>query len=43
MYNIKRNAGLDTARMERRGMLQPRQLRYIRNWKDNIKMNLRDT
>jgi hypothetical protein len=42
MYNIKRNTELDAARMERHGMLQPRQLRNIRKWKDNIKANLRD-
>jgi hypothetical protein len=42
VYRIKRNTGLDAARMKGRGMLQLRQLRKIRNWKDNIKVNLRD-
>ena len=42
MYHIKRNTGLDAGRMERRGMLQPTQLRNIRKWKYNIKVNLRD-
>jgi hypothetical protein len=42
MYRIKRNTGLDAASMERRGTPQPRQLRNIRKWKDNIKVNLRD-
>jgi hypothetical protein len=42
MYHIKRNAGLDAARMEKRGTLQLRQLRNLRKWKDNIKINLRD-
>jgi len=40
-YNIKRNTGLDAAKMETRG-LQLRQLRKIRKWKDNTKVNLSD-